>query len=85
MIIFQSKMIVQQQGEDWESLMAELFTWQRKVVAKLGRRVVHLISPSGKTFTTSSSLLSFLLGTRMIGEKRQGWQTFQVIPHLLTA
>ena len=54
-------MIVQEQS--WESVREELTSWERRVVARpRGGLRVQLVSPGGKTFTTTNGLTSFLGG-----------------------
>ena len=67
-------MIIQEQADQWDSsLLAELERWQRRILARPGtkknktRRVVQLVSPAGKVFTSSSSLFSFLQQNKQSG------------------
>ena len=60
-------MIIQEQSDHWDSsLLRELEMWERRILARPGtkknknRRVVQLVSPAGKVFTSSSGLFSFL-------------------------
>ena len=61
-------MIIQEQPE--HSLLAGLARWERRLVSRPSteknktRRLVQLVSPAGKVFTSSSSLLSFLQQNR---------------------
>ena len=67
-------MIIQEQSDHWDSsLLTELDRWERRILVRPGtkknktRRVVQLVSPAGKVFTSSSSLFSFLQQNKQSG------------------